>query len=84
MNLIDFEPLEFLKAETATFFQVFQDVQLMFGSDQQMPKLVSPKAAQVEGRYSYSHSELQPFVAGVEPLRDDFAPVDQLRTPADY
>jgi spermidine synthase len=91
MNLIDLEPLEFLKAETATFLDTFQHVRLvtiekgsantvMFGSDRRMPELVSPAAARAEGRFAYSQAELVRFAAGTEPLRDDFAPVDQLRT----
>jgi MFS family permease len=91
MNLIDLEPLEFLKAETATFLDAFQDVQLvaseagsantvLFGSDRRMPRLVSPAAVRAEGRFAYTRSELVPFAAEAEALRDDFAPVDQLRT----
>jgi MFS family permease len=91
MNLIDLQPLDFLKAETATFLDTFQDVQLvaieegsantvLVGSDRRMPRLVSPAAARAEGRFAYPRSELVPFAADAEALRDDFAPVDQLRT----
>jgi MFS family permease len=91
MNVIDLNPLEFLKAETATFLDTFDDVQLLtvekgsantvlFGADRPMPRLVSPKAARGEGRFTFGRAELEPFAAGSETLRDDFAPVDQLRT----
>ncbi len=95
VNLIDLEPLDFLKAEVATLLDSFTDVQLaalrgeegplggnliLFGADRQMRGLVSPKASRSEGLFAYSRPELESFAAGAEPLRDDFSPVDQLRT----
>ncbi len=99
MNLIDIEPLGFLKAEEATMLDVFDRVQLagyayedgqlaggnliLYGSDRPMPKLVSSKAAAAEGVTTFGMPEVESFVTGTEPLRDDFAPVDQLRTIAE-
>jgi MFS family permease len=91
MNLIDLEPLEFLKAETATFLDAFADVQLigtegyagnfvLVGSDRPMTRLVSPRATRAEGRVAFPRSQLEKNSAGSQPLRDDFSPVDQLRT----
>ena len=91
MNLIDLEPLEFLKAETATFLDTFEDVQLigypekagnvvLIGSDHRMPSVLSPRLAQAEGIFAFPRSELESLAEGSELLRDDFAPVDQLRT----
>jgi MFS family permease len=91
MNLIDFEPRDFLKAELATFLEVFKEVKLvaveegsantvLFGADRPLPRLVPPAARRIEKRYSYPRSELFRYAGGTEPLRDDFAPVDQLRT----
>ena len=92
LNVIDLEPLEFLKAELATFSDAFAEVQLLTsakerrtwsvaGSVQPMPRLVQPRAARSEGVTALpSLRDWMSFVGGAEALRDDFAPVDQLRT----
>jgi spermidine synthase len=96
INLIDQEPLDLLKAEAATLMETFKDVNLaspayatglptggnmiLLASDRPLPNLVSRMASETEGLYDYPQEELEAIVGGAEPLRDDFAPVDQLRT----
>jgi len=95
-NLIDYEPLDFLAAEEATFLEAFDRVQLaahftedgkpvggnlvLFGSDRRIPPLVVSRSTQAEGVATFIRPAVEEFAAGDEPLRDDFAPVDQLRT----
>ncbi|HEX5928315.1 MAG TPA: fused MFS/spermidine synthase [Solirubrobacterales bacterium] len=95
VNLIDFDPLEFVEAEEATFLEVFDHVQLaahierdeqpaggnliLFGSDRRLPWLVRSRSARAEGVATYTQPVVEELAAGAEPLRDDFAPVDQLR-----
>jgi hypothetical protein len=99
VNLVDFPPLEFVKAEMATLGEVFDHVALiaepetLAGSsggnfiavasdapisytdiDQRV------RAGQLRERV-YSGTDLAAFVGRARPLRDDFAPVDQLVTP---
>ncbi len=96
INMIDNEPLDFLKAEAATLLESFNDVNLaspalvggqptggnmiLLASDRPLPNLVSPMASETEGLYDFPQRELETIVGDAEPLRDDFAPVDQLRT----
>jgi hypothetical protein len=93
MNIIDFPPLELLKAEGATLLDSFRDVRLAairgrfgqplggnevyFASDRPMPAKVASK---LEGATAYFRSDVEQFAGNVEILRDDYAPVDQLAT----
>jgi MFS family permease len=96
VNLIDYEPLEFLEAEEATFLEVFPHVKLaarvgederpaggnliLLGSDRPLPALLASRAGRAEGVATYTQPVVEELAAGAESLRDDFAPVDQLRT----
>jgi len=93
LNAIDLPPLEFLKAEAATMLDAFAEVRMvgypgkermpyggnliLLGSDQPMPSGVGASA---EGALTYTDAEVERLAAGTETLRDDYAPVDQLRT----
>ncbi len=93
MNLIDAPPLDMMKAELATFLDAFSDVRLIafagedgapFGSnavpiasDRPLPKAVHSSA---EGAVTYVRSDIESIAGGAAPLRDDYAPVDQLLT----
>jgi spermidine synthase len=96
VNLIDFDPLDFAEAEEATFLEVFDHVQLatyvgrderpaggnlvLIGADRRLPPLVTSRARRAEGVATYPQELVEELAAAAEPLRDDFAPVDQLRT----
>lgn len=96
VNLIDFEPLDFLEAEEATFLDVFDHVQLaarvgederpaggnliLIGSDRRLRPLVTTREARAEGVATYTQPVVEELAIGADPLRDDFAPVDQLRS----
>jgi Methyltransferase domain len=96
VNLIDFEPLDFLAAEEATFLAAFDHVQLaarvgederpaggnliLIGSDRRLPPLITSREARTEGVATYTQPVVEELAVGAEPLRDDFAPVDQLRS----
>ena len=88
MNLIDSGELRFLKAEAATMLEVFPSVTLfgvpnnyvLVGSGnpvdgRRVARIVAPKGIQLAPR---SGASLRRFVGDARPLRDDFAPVDQL------
>ncbi|HMJ03514.1 MAG TPA: fused MFS/spermidine synthase, partial [Conexibacter sp.] len=93
LNVIDFQPLELLRAEAATLLDVFADVRLItlpgadlrpFGgnglllaSDRRLP---AGAASDAEGGTTYRRVEVVRFAGDAEPLRDDFAPADQLLT----
>jgi hypothetical protein len=93
LNLIDIGPLEFLKAELASMFETFPHVELIgyakkngeplggnmvvLGSDRPIPKLIWPPR---EGAFVYKQPAVESIAGGAEALRDDYAPVDQLRT----
>jgi spermidine synthase len=89
MNLIDHDELGFLKAQAATMMQVFPSVTLLpapsnyvlVGSDQ--PIDARRVAALVEQRGlavspPVTGTGVRELVGRAKPLRDDFAPVDQL------
>lgn len=94
INLIDYDPFEFVEAEEATFLEVFDHVQLaarvgaderpdggnaiLIGADRRLPPLVTSQGS--EGVATYTQSLVEELAVGAEPLRDDFAPVDQLRS----
>jgi MFS family permease len=93
LNMIDLPPLDLVKAEAATLLDAFADVRfvtyadengaaaggniVLLASDRRLPKAVVSK---VKGSVTYTQEAMEKFVGGAEPLRDDFAPVDQLRT----
>jgi MFS family permease len=93
MNLIDEGPLDFLKAETASLLEVFPHVEFVtypkrngepFGSNAVLlaseKPIATPKGTEKEFGIPYPQPVLEALAAGSEPLRDDYAPVDQLRT----
>jgi spermidine synthase len=93
LNIIDLPPLEFLAAETATLLEAFENVRLLtfaaetgepgggnlvlFASDGPLPP---PGDFRSEGAFTYPQQKVEEFAGAAEPLRDDYAPVDQLRT----
>jgi len=93
LNVIDFPPLELLKAEAATLLDAFADVRLVavrgpygqpyggneifYASDRPMPKQAGSSA---EGAVTYVRGDVEQMAGDAEVLRDDYAPVDQLLT----
>jgi hypothetical protein len=94
LNLIDLQPLDFIKAEAATLLTAFPHVRMitfinpesgelyggnivMLASNRPMSKRVS---SQAYGGVTYLQSAVEELAAEGDPLRDDYAPVDQLRT----
>jgi MFS family permease len=94
LNLIDYQPLDLARAETATLLDAFADVHLitfptpagglrggsvvLLASDREIPKAAG---THVEGAtVTGAREEVEPFAAGAEALRDDYAPADQLLT----
>jgi hypothetical protein len=89
--MIDLPPLSLLRAELATLLASFTNVEMVaeptsdghiaggneviLVSEGPLPKLRPPPETKLYGR-----AELTKLVAGAEPLRDDYAPVDQLET----
>lgn len=96
INVIDFPPLELLKAETATLLDAFSELRLVtfvgedgrpaggnaviFASDQPFPKGARSNA---EGASTYNLPSVEWLAGDTEPLRDDYAPADQLLTRPD-
>ncbi|HYJ21916.1 MAG TPA: fused MFS/spermidine synthase [Solirubrobacterales bacterium] len=93
LNMIDYKPLSLLKAEMATLLEAFADVRLvsfpdpegrpaggsavLLASDRPLPAGAGSNA---EGALTYEQGVVEEIAAGAEPLRDDYAPVDQLLT----
>ncbi|HXS47673.1 MAG TPA: fused MFS/spermidine synthase, partial [Solirubrobacterales bacterium] len=93
LNVIDFPPLDLLRAEAATLLEAFADVRLValpgqhgepyggnavfYASDQQIPRRTHSSA---ENAVTYSRADVEEIAGNSEPLRDDYAPVDQLLT----
>ncbi len=93
INLIDFRPLDFVRAEAATLLDAFEQVRLttyigedggpfggnlvVLASDRPMGEGIGTSTRLAR---TYSRAEVEALVDGAEPLRDDYAPVDQLRT----
>jgi MFS family permease len=93
LNVIDYPPLELLKAEAATLLSSFTDVKLVaiqgpygapiggdevfYASDRRMPKTVESSA---EGASTYGRDDVETLAGTAQTLRDDYAPVDQLLT----
>ena len=93
LNTIDLRPLRLLRAESATLLQEFANVRLVTlpgsggrplgGSEVLLASngpLPPASASPADGAKSYTRAELERIVAGAMPLRDDYAPVDQLMT----
>ena len=88
VNVIDYPPLGFAKAEAATLASVFANVgmlarpgsgggnHVLIASDGPIPSVSTDAMKLVEG------DELKRFIGGAEVLTDDHAPVDQLLTKA--
>ena len=93
LNVIDEPPLKLLKAEAATVLAAFTKVGMvtfvgkngrpdggnavMFASDGPLP-VERGSASELSG--VLDRAAVTRFVAGAKPLRDDYAPVDQLET----
>lgn len=93
LNMIDLRPLALLRAEAATLLRAFARVRLvtpaggdgrpaggnevLVAGDGRLPPAGDPPAA---GARTYERAALERIVAGAQPLRDDYAPVDQLET----
>jgi spermidine synthase len=93
LNMIDLPPLRLLRAEAATLLATFTNIRLityenksghpeggnavMLASNGPLPIV---RGAEAEGATTFDRSAVVQFVAGAKPLRDDFAPVDQLQT----
>ncbi len=93
MNVIDARPLDMLKAEAATLLGVFRDVRLVdtvgedgrpFGGNAVLLASGRPMAPAVRSSafnaITYNLAGVEWLAKGAEPLRDDYAPVDQLIT----
>ncbi len=93
LNMIDLHPLRLLRAEAATLLGSFANVRLttvagnsgrplggnevLLASDGPLPPA---RRTPAENGHTYEHAAVAKLVAGAEPLRDDYAPVDQLET----
>ncbi|HST33669.1 MAG TPA: fused MFS/spermidine synthase [Solirubrobacteraceae bacterium] len=93
LNMVDLRPLSLFRAEAATLLEVFKHVRMvtpagkdgrpagdnmvLFASEASLPPQRSKPAA---GASVFDRARLVRLVAGAEPLRDDYAPVDQLQT----
>ncbi len=93
LNVIDYPPLELLRAEAATLLDTFADVRLitlpgadlrpaggnavLLASDRPLP---AAAASDEDGAITLDRAAVVRFADGAEPLRDDFAPADQLLT----
>jgi spermidine synthase len=93
LNIIDSRPLRLMRAEAATLLSAFTNIRLitaagpdgrpaggnavLFASNGPLPPQHGPDA---EGASTFEQAAVVRFVAGAEPLRDDYAPVDQLQT----
>jgi spermidine synthase len=93
LNMIDFPPLGLLHAEAATLLDGFKSVRMvtmvgkhgrlkggnfvMFASNANMPLPPGPNAF---GAVTFGRAAVAKLAAGATPLRDDYAPVDQLVT----
>ncbi|HEX5610187.1 MAG TPA: fused MFS/spermidine synthase [Solirubrobacterales bacterium] len=93
LNMIDEGPMDLIGAEAATLLDAIKYVRLvtfsdradqpvggnivMVASDKPLPKKLGPEG---KGAFTYDQSVVEEMAAGDDILRDDFAPVDQLRT----
>jgi spermidine synthase len=99
VNLVDYPPLDFVRAEIATLREVFERVvviaspeKLNGSSGGNFIAVASDAPIDVSGidrrirlrrapERVYSGTAVDGFVGPARPLRDDYAPVDQLMTP---
>jgi MFS family permease len=93
LNMIDYPPLSLFRAEAATLLATFANVRLvtvagpdgkpiggnavLLGSNGPLP---APPKHPSNGASVYDRAAVVGLVAGAKPLRDDYAPVDQLET----
>jgi spermidine synthase len=93
LNIIDLRPLALLRAETATLLKVFTNLRMvtpagedgrpagdnaiLFASNTPLPPRRNPPVAEAS---VFERAALVRLAAGAKPLRDDYAPVDQLET----
>jgi MFS family permease len=93
LNLIDFRPLKLLRAELATLLETFANVRMITpaGSDgspvggnevllASNGPLPTQRKSPAFNASVYEKGALVQLVADAQPLRDDYAPVDQLET----
>jgi spermidine synthase len=96
LNVIDLKPFNLLKAETVTLLDSFRHLRIVtFGelehpeggnavllaSDRPIPPSADYEVVNEKERVTtLSEQETRAFSAGSEPLRDDYAPADQLLT----
>jgi spermidine synthase len=92
LNIIDLRPLALLRAESATLLRVFKNLRLvtpagedgrpagdnaiLFASNAPLP----PAGQPVANAHVFDRAAIVQLVADAKPLRDDYAPVDQLQT----
>ncbi|HEX6667015.1 MAG TPA: fused MFS/spermidine synthase [Solirubrobacterales bacterium] len=93
LNMIDEGPMDLIRAEAATLLKKFKYIRLMtfsdrtdrpvggnivmVASDRPLPKKFGPEG---KGAFNYDQSFVEQLAISADPLRDDYAPVDQLRT----
>ncbi len=93
LNMIDLPPLKLLRAEAATLLGSFTNLRLitsvesdgrpdggnavLIASNGPLPTEHGPAA---DGASTLNRTAIAQLVAGAKPLRDDYAPVDQLET----
>jgi spermidine synthase len=93
LNMIDLRPLRLLRAEAATLVTVFKNVRLIttVGGDGRPAgdnavllasngPLPSPPSHSAGGAHVFNGEQVVRLVDHAKPLRDDYAPVDQLQT----
>ncbi len=97
LNVIDYPPLAFGRAETATLLAAFADVALLatvdtvqgraggnlvlVGSDRPLPVDLLAQRATSRGEAAIGAAQTRGFAGDAHVLTDDRAPVDQLLTP---
>ncbi|HVQ59147.1 MAG TPA: fused MFS/spermidine synthase [Solirubrobacterales bacterium] len=93
LNLIDDGPMDLIRAEAATLLKKFEYIRLitfsdrldqpvggnivLVASDRPLPKKFGPEG---KGAFNYDQAFVEQLAISADPLRDDYAPVDQLRT----
>lgn len=93
LNMIDLPPLKLLRAEAATLLATFTNIRMitykdkdggpeggnavLFASNAPLPVV---REAPAKGAGTFDRAAIVRIVAGAKPLRDDYAPVDQLET----
>ena len=93
LNMIDEGPLDLIEAEAATLLDAFSYVRMVarpgedgspFGGNfvfiASERRLGDSVGSGAQGAVTYEQSAVDELADGADPLRDDYAPVDQLRT----